>query len=184
MHRFDEMYGMSLQAASVRPHYHAYAQWLQQQAHSTLQLRQSEAEAFFRRVGITFTVYGEQDASAAGVERLIPFDVIPRIIPAQEWLHLQQGLVQRVQALNRFIADIYGAQDIVRAGVVPRDLIEGNVQYRPQMRGVPVPGDIYAHIAGIDVVCAPDAQGMCSTTCSKTTSECLPGCRTCWKTAE
>ena len=160
MQKFDEMYAqLPFADGDVRAHYQAYAQWLQRQAHTTMQARQAEAEMIFRRVGITFAVYGDKDESGAGTERLIPFDLIPRIIPADEWQSMQKGLVQRVTALNRFIADIYNAQEILQAGVVPRELIDGNAQFRPQMKGVQVPGGIYAHIAGVDIVRAPDAQG-------------------------
>ena len=160
MQKFDEMYTMlPFDGSDVRPHYKAYAQWLARQASATMQARQAEAEMIFRRVGITFAVYGEKDESGAGTERLIPFDLIPRIIPSHEWSRMQQGLVQRVTALNRFIRDIYHGQDILKAGIVPRELIDGNAQFRPVMQGLQVPGDIYAHIAGIDIVRAPNAQG-------------------------
>jgi uncharacterized circularly permuted ATP-grasp superfamily protein len=107
-----------------------------------------EADVIFRRVGITFAVYG----SDAGTERLIPFDIIPRIIPSSEWAQLQAGLKQRVQALNLFIHDIYHDQTIVRAGVLPADQVFRNAQYRPEMQGISVASDIYAHIAGVDIV--------------------------------
>lgn len=160
MQKFDEMYAMlPFDGSDVRHHYKAYAQWLARQAQSTMQARQAEAEMIFRRVGITFAVYGEKDESGAGTERLIPFDLIPRIIPSHEWQRMQQGLVQRVTALNRFIGDVYNGQEILKAGIVPRDLIDGNAQFRPQMQGWQVPGGIYAHIAGIDIVRAMNAQG-------------------------
>ncbi|MDO4592543.1 MAG: circularly permuted type 2 ATP-grasp protein, partial [Comamonadaceae bacterium] len=160
MQKFDEMYAiLPFDGSDVRSHYKAYAQWLARQPLSTMQARRAEAEMIFRRVGITFAVYGEKDESGAGTERLIPFDLIPRIIPAHEWSRMQQGLVQRVTALNRFIGDVYNGQEILKAGIVPRELIDGNTQFRPVMQGMRVPGDIYAHIAGIDIVRAPDAQG-------------------------
>ncbi len=160
MQKFDEMYAMlPFDGSDVRSHYKSYAQWLARQSQATMQARQAEAEMIFRRVGITFAVYGDKDESGAGTERLIPFDLIPRIIPAGEWQRMQQGLVQRVTALNRFIADVYNGQEILQAGIVPRDLIDGNSQFRPEMRGLQVPGGIYAHIAGIDIVRAPNAQG-------------------------
>ena len=160
MQKYDEMYTMlPFDGSDVRDHYKAYAQWLAQQPAQTMAARAAEAEMIFRRVGITFAVYGEKDANGAGTERLIPFDLIPRIIPGAEWTRMQAGLVQRVTALNRFIADIYHDQDILRAGIVPRDLIANNAQYRPEMEGVDVPRDIYAHIAGIDIVRAPNARG-------------------------
>ncbi|WP_265284190.1 circularly permuted type 2 ATP-grasp protein [Verminephrobacter aporrectodeae] len=161
MQQFDEMYAKQpMDGGAVRAHYARYAQWLDQQPPEGMQARRAEAEMIFRRVGITFAVYGAKDEDGVGNERLIPFDLIPRIIPAHEWSRLQQGLVQRVTALNRFIHDIYHGQDIVRAGVVAADLIVGNAQYRPEMAGLSVPQDIYAHIAGIDIVRAPDAQGV------------------------
>ena len=92
-------------------------------------------------------------------ERLIPFDVVPRIIPAAEWKKLEAGLRQRVRALNMFLRDVYHDQDILRAGKLPAEQILRNSQYRPEMRGVDVTGDIYAHVAGIDVVRASDAAG-------------------------
>jgi uncharacterized circularly permuted ATP-grasp superfamily protein len=104
-------------------------------------------------------VYGEQDEDGAGTERLIPFDLIPRIIPAHEWARMEQGLVQRVSALNRFIHDVYHGQDIIKAGVVPAEQIFQNAQFRPEMMGVDVPGNIYSHISGIDIVRAANAQG-------------------------
>ncbi len=149
---YDEMTAAD---GHVRPHYAAYARWLAAQPPERMAARREEAELLFRRVGITFAVYGEKDEDGAGTERLIPFDVIPRIIPAHEWQLLQRGLVQRVTALNRFLYDIYHDQDILRAGVVPAEAVRHNVQYRAEMQGLAVPGDIYAHIAGIDIVRAP-----------------------------
>ena len=115
----------------------------------------------FRRVGITFAVYGEKDEEGAGTERLIPFDLIPRIVAAQEWSHLKRGLVQRVTALNRFIHDVYHDQEIIKAGIVPREQVERNAQFRPEMVGVDVSNNVYSHISGIDIVRAanPDGQG-------------------------
>ena len=110
--------------------------------------RAREAEVAFHRVGITFAVYGE----AEGTERLIPFDIVPRIISADEWRMLDRGLRQRVQTLNLFLDDLYHRQRVLDEGVVPAELILGNSQYRPQMRGLDLPSGIYAHIAGIDVV--------------------------------
>lgn len=160
MRTFDEMYLESpAYQGALRDHYKDYAQWLGLQSQDYLRARSAEAEIVFRRVGITFAVYGDKDESGAGTERLIPFDLIPRIIPAHEWTRMQAGLVQRVKALNRFIQDAYHQQEIVRAGIVPDALVRGNSQYRPQMQGIKVPNDVYAHIAGIDIVRAPDAEG-------------------------
>jgi len=160
MHKFDEMYAsLPYTDGAEREHYRAYAQWLSQQAPEVMKARREEAEMIFRRVGITFAVYGAKDEDGAGTERLIPFDLIPRVIPAQEWTQMQKGLVQRVTALNRFIHDVYHDQEILKAGVIPREQVLQNAQFRPEMMGVNVPGDIYSHISGIDIVRAPDAQG-------------------------
>jgi uncharacterized circularly permuted ATP-grasp superfamily protein len=160
MQKFDEMYAiLPFDGSDVREHYKRYGHWLARQAPETTQARRAEAEMIFRRVGITFAVYGDKDEGGVGNERLIPFDLVPRIIPAQEWARMERGLVQRVTALNRFIHDVYHGQDILRAGIVPADLVLNNAQYRPQMAGVKVPRDIYAHIAGIDIVRAANAQG-------------------------
>jgi uncharacterized circularly permuted ATP-grasp superfamily protein len=121
--------------------------------------RRDEAEMIFRRVGITFAVYGDKDEDGAGTERLIPFDMIPRIIPADEWQTLQKGLVQRVNALNRFLHDIYHGQEILKAGIVPREQVLHNAQFRPEMVGVDVPNAVYANISGIDMVRAANAAG-------------------------
>ena len=162
MRRFDEMYARlpeKGEAGEVRQHYEAYARWLAAQDPRVMQSRREEAEVIFRNVGITFAVYGEKDEDGSGTERLIPFDLIPRIIPAHEWKSMEAGLVQRVTALNRFIHDIYHEQEILKAGVIPREQIEGNAQFRPEMVGVDVPNRIYSHISGIDIVRAPDADG-------------------------
>ena len=164
MHTFDEMvanlpYGGLADHNQVRAHYQAYGQWLAGQSTQTMLHRREEAEMIFRRVGITFAVYGEKDEDGAGTERLIPFDLIPRIIPAHEWRSMEKGLVQRVTALNRFIHDVYHDQDIIKAGIVPREQIENNAQFRKEMVGVSVPHQIYSHISGIDIVRAPNAQG-------------------------
>jgi uncharacterized circularly permuted ATP-grasp superfamily protein len=113
-----------------------------------MERKRKEADALFHRSGITFAVYGDEE----GAERLIPFDVIPRIIPTQEWLSLAEGLRQRVRALNAFLRDIYHDQDIIRAGHIPAEQVLSNAQYRPEMQGVNVPLDIYAAIAGVDIV--------------------------------
>jgi uncharacterized circularly permuted ATP-grasp superfamily protein len=154
---FDEMYAAG---SAVRDHYQSYGRWLAEQPDDVMRLRREEAEMIFRRVGITFAVYGDKD-SGEGTERLIPFDLIPRIIPASEWREMEKGLRQRVTALNRFIHDVYHDQEIVKAGIVPREQIFQNAQFRPEMIGVDVPGGIYSHIAGIDIVRAanPDGSG-------------------------
>jgi uncharacterized circularly permuted ATP-grasp superfamily protein len=162
MQQFDEMYSQAAATtpgSSVRAHYQAYATWLAGQTEQIMLARREEAEMIFRRVGITFAVYGDKDESGSGTERLIPFDLIPRIIPANEWQNMERGLVQRVTALNRFIHDVYHDQEIIKAGLIPEDQILRNAQFRPEMMGVNVPHQIYSHISGIDIVRAPNAQG-------------------------
>jgi uncharacterized circularly permuted ATP-grasp superfamily protein len=162
MQQFDEMYSQATATQPgmpVRPHYQAYADWLAGQSDSVMLARREEAEMIFRRVGITFAVYGDKDESGSGTERLIPFDLIPRIIPANEWQSMESGLVQRVTALNRFIHDVYHDQEIIKAGIIPADQILNNAQFRPEMMGVDVPHQIYSHISGIDIVRAPNAKG-------------------------
>ena len=155
---FDEM---RTAPGDVREHYRGYDRWLAEQPPQVMQSRRDEAEVIFRRVGITFAVYGAKDADGDGTERLIPFDLIPRVIPAHEWDRMERGLVQRVTALNRFIHDVYHGQEILKAGKVPREQVLGNAQFRAEMVGVDVPGGVYSHIAGIDIVRAgaPDGTG-------------------------
>ena len=164
MQKFDEMY-TSLPyeffsgGEKIRDHYKIYDEWLARQPGDMMANRREEAEMIFRRVGITFAVYGDKDEGGAGNERLIPFDLIPRIIAAKEWDELEKGLAQRVAALNRFIHDCYHDQEIFKAGLVPSEQLVGNSQFRPEMVGVDVPGGIYSHISGIDIVRALNAQG-------------------------
>ena len=132
----------------MRSHYREFDAWLAGMPANRLAQKRAEADSLFRRTGITFAVYGEE----AGAERLIPFDVVPRIITAAEWQKLFNGLTQRVKALNAFIADIYHDQDILKDGRIPPEQVLCNTQYRPEMQGIEVPGDVYAHIAGVDVV--------------------------------
>src|SRR4051794_32393883 len=179
MHKFDEMFSQlpatgdamfqfqgqsqgtqtQVQVQAVRDHYRNYALWLARQPQDVMRARRDEAEMIFRRVGITFAVYGAKDEDGSGTERLIPFDLIPRIIPADEWALMEKGLVQRVTALNRFLHDVYHEQEILQAGVIPAEQVLNNAQYRKEMMGVYAPHHVYSHIAGIDIVRAPDAQG-------------------------
>jgi len=142
---YDEMYD---EAGSVRVHYQAYGEWLESTTPEFILQKQREAETLFTRLGITFAVYGDED----GVERSIPFDIIPRILRADAWKMIHDGSCQRVRALNAFLRDIYHDQEIIRAGIIPEQQILGNKLYRPEMRGVDVPGDVYVHVAGIDIV--------------------------------
>jgi len=154
---FDEMHAST---DEVRAHYKGYARWLAEQPPEVMADRCEEAEVIFRRVGITFAVYGDKDEDAAGNERLIPFDLIPRIIPNDEWQTLKEGMVQRVTALNRFLHDIYHEQEIIQAGHVPAEQVLQNAQYRPQMKGVDLLNGVYSHISGVDMVRAPNADGV------------------------
>ncbi len=156
MSAYDEMHAAD---GSVRAHYRAYADWLAKQPPEVMRRQRQEAELVFHRVGITFAVYGAKDADGAGTERLIPFDLIPRIFPRDEWQRMKAGLRQRVNALNRFVHDVYHGQEILKAGIVPREQVLGNAQFRPEMVGVDVAGGVYSHIAGIDIVRAPQADG-------------------------
>ena len=142
---YDEMHAPD---SGVRAHYATFADWLSRQPDEALRAKRAEADNLFHRVGITFAVYGEQE----GAERLIPFDIVPRILSGAEWNRLEAGLVQRVRALNAFVHDVYHGQDILRAGLVSARQVFCNPQYRPEMQDMDVPGGIYAHIAGIDVV--------------------------------
>ena len=126
---FDEMTG---QDGQLRPVYAGLDTWLRDLPADVLEHRRREAEFLFRRIGITFAVYGEADAT----ERLIPFDVLPRIISAAEWTRLCAGLEQRVKAINLYIKDVYGRREILRAGVVPEDLVFQNPVFRPEMRSM------------------------------------------------
>ncbi|NJO53522.1 MAG: circularly permuted type 2 ATP-grasp protein [Bacteroidales bacterium] len=145
MTAFDEMRGMNGQ---IRPGYLQLAQWLSGVPHTLLEERRREAEFLFRRIGITFAVYGDAEST----ERLIPFDIVPRIIASEEWAVLTKGLEQRVRALNLYIQDVYSRREAMRAGIVPEELIFQNPVFRPEMNGQRVPHDIWVHIAGIDVV--------------------------------
>lgn len=137
-----------------RPHYGTFHTWLGNQSQALMSLKRAEADLIFRRVGITFAVYGDD----LGAERTIPFDQVPRIFTAKEWVDLETGLRQRVTALNLFIHDVYHDEAIIKAGIIPAEQIFNNAQYRPEMRHVEVPRNIYAQIAGIDIVRAGEGE--------------------------
>ena len=142
---FDEMLD---EGGAPREAYDAFAAWFDAEDPSRLRAKAREAEDAFRLTGITFNVYGDPDAG----ERLIPFDIVPRIIAAREWARLSKGIEQRVRALNAFLHDIHHRQEIVRAGILPVDMIARNEAFLPQMIGVDPPGNVYTHIVGIDLV--------------------------------
>ncbi|WP_323763639.1 circularly permuted type 2 ATP-grasp protein [Marinovum sp.] len=141
---FSEMYS----AGQARAPYASYDAWFARQNNERLSQKSREAEAFFRRTGITFNVYGEADAE----ERLIPFDLVPRIISDREWSRLSKGIEQRIIAINAFLHDIYNRQEIIRAGVIPIELIAQNEAFLPEMMGFSPPGGVYTHIVGTDIV--------------------------------
>jgi uncharacterized circularly permuted ATP-grasp superfamily protein len=133
---------------SARPAYADYAAWFEGQELARLRRKAEEADANFRRTGITFNVYGAEEAE----ERLIPFDIVPRIIGGQEWKRLSRGIEQRVRAINAFLHDVYHRQEIIRAGRLPESLIAKNSAFLPAMIGFTPPGRVYTHIVGIDLV--------------------------------
>ena len=142
---FDEM---RPENAGLRRPYATYNDWLSAQDPARLTEKMRDAERVFRKTGITFAVYGQEEAA----ERLIPFDIVPRIISGSEWRRLTQGIEQRVQALNAFLDDIYHRQEILRAGRVPKRLIAENEAFLPEMIGVRPPAGVYTHIIGVDIV--------------------------------
>jgi uncharacterized circularly permuted ATP-grasp superfamily protein len=142
---YDEMYDAS---GAVRPHYQTFARWLADTPDELLAQRRREADLLFHRAGITFTLYGDDQ----GTERLIPFDIIPRSIPASEWRTVERGCIQRVQALNMFLADLYHDQRILKAGIIPAEQVLANEGYQIAMQGLDLHRDLYAHIAGVDLV--------------------------------
>lgn len=144
---FDEIWGHG-GPDSPRADFAALSEWIAETPQSELQRRQQSAEATFRQLGITFAVYGDSDAS----ERIIPFDIVPRIFLHDEWQRLSEGLIQRVEAINAFLEDIYGERRILKEGVIPAELVLRNPQFRPEVAGIRPPHGIWAHICGIDLV--------------------------------
>lgn len=144
---FDEIWGHG-GPETPRPEFNALSRWVADTPREELHRRQQSAEAAFRQLGITFAVYGDNDAA----ERIIPFDIVPRIFLHQEWASLSEGLVQRVQAINAFLEDIYGERRILAEGLIPPELIFRNDQFRPEVAGIRPPHGIWAHICGIDLV--------------------------------
>ena len=151
MAAFDEM---GIASGETRPLYRQVARWLEETPPELLASRRAQAEYMFRRIGITFGVYGDKDAA----ERLIPFDIVPRLIARAEWRRLEAGLTQRARALNLFLKDVYGARAILKESIVPPELIVRNPFYRPEMIGQRPPHDIWVHIAGIDIVRVDDEE--------------------------
>ncbi|MEQ1516473.1 MAG: circularly permuted type 2 ATP-grasp protein [Usitatibacteraceae bacterium] len=142
---YNEMYAAD---GSVRPQYAEFAQWLENTPAEKIAQNREAADLMFHRVGITFAVYGE----TTGTERLIPFDIVPHVITGKKWEEVARGLTQRITALNAFLNDVYHDQNILKAGKLPPEKVLKNSQFRPEMMHVDVPGGIYAHVAGIDLV--------------------------------
>lgn len=142
---YNEMYDAQ---GVCRAHYKAFSTWLSDTPPDLLAQRRREADLLFHRAGITFTLYGDDQ----GTERLLPFDTIPRSIPMSEWRIVERGCIQRVQALNMFLADLYRDQRIIKAGLIPAEQVLANDGYQPAMQGLDLHRDIYAHIAGVDLV--------------------------------
>ncbi|AZB65250.1 circularly permuted type 2 ATP-grasp protein [Cereibacter sphaeroides] len=141
---FNEMY----EKGRVRPHYRQLEDWTKAMPAELREMKQAEAEALFRRIGITFAVYGE----GGDPDRLIPFDMFPRVFTAREWSRLERGIKQRARALNAFLCDVYGRGEIVRAGRVPARLVYRNAAYEKSVVGFTPPKGVYSHVVGIDLV--------------------------------
>jgi uncharacterized circularly permuted ATP-grasp superfamily protein len=144
---FDEIWGNSREQ-KPRACFADLGRWMAETPQAELERRQASAESTFRQLGITFAVYGDDDAA----ERIIPFDIVPRIFTASEWSRLSAGLVQRVEAINAFLTDIYGARKILDDGILPPEIILTNPQFRPEIVGSAPPHNIWSHICGIDLV--------------------------------
>jgi len=144
--QYDEMWA---DGDVVRDAYVNLKDWLAGTPPEILQQKREEAEFMFRRLGITFAVYGE----GGDPERLIPYDIVPRVLTGQKWREMAEGMEQRVKAINAFLADVYSGQEIVAAGIVPEEIIAANEAYLPQMKGTRPPAGVHAHIAGVDMVC-------------------------------
>ena len=132
---------------SVRTNYKKFISWYKNQNNNELIKINSDAMKFFENTGVSFKVY-----SSDKKENLIPFDIIPRIINSKEWNKLVKGITQRVLAINFFLTDIYGQQEIIKHGVIPVDLIQNNPAFLKQMIGFSPPKKTYNHISGIDLI--------------------------------
>ena len=174
---FDEMYGHGAPAlADPRAAYAAIQHWLDASPPAVMNARRRQAELFFRRIGITFAVYGDPDAS----ERLIPFDIVPRILARSEWSRMEAGLKQRVTALNAFLADVYGNREILRAGIVPEELVLLNPGYCLHMAGSASRRAASGSISPGSIWSVP---GPTNSMCWRITPAPRRACRTCSKTA-
>ncbi len=141
---YNEMYDQD----RVRAPYALLSDWIATMPAEIRQMKQAEAEALFRRIGITFAVYGE----GGDPDRLMPFDMMPRVFLQEEWRKLERGIKQRARALNAFLRDVYGRGEIIRAGRIPARLVYQNAAYEKAMVGIVPPRGVYSHIVGIDIV--------------------------------
>jgi uncharacterized circularly permuted ATP-grasp superfamily protein len=159
-----------------RPHYHNLFQTLLELPPEELRKSQIAADLSFLHQGITFTVYGNEQ----GTERVFPNDLLPRIIPGNEWSKIEKGLTQRITALNMFLEDIYHSARILSDGIVPRALVYSCRHYRREMRGLDVPRGVYVSVCGTDLV----RLRMAALPCWKIISVCRAVFRTCWRTGK
>jgi len=142
---FDEMLDAQ---GNLRPHYRQFLRHFGEVSPEDFAAKRSAVDLAFLRQGVTFNVYGDSQ----GTERIFPFDLVPRIIPAREWEHLEAGLVQRITALNLFLHDIYHEQNIIKHGTIPAHYIMSAKHFRREFMNVQVPRDIYIHICGTDII--------------------------------
>jgi uncharacterized circularly permuted ATP-grasp superfamily protein len=145
---WDEMFTND----GVRERYRHVMESLQQMSLDSLHVKDRQAADFFMNQGITFTVYSDNE----GIERIFPFDIIPRMITSNEWKHIEAGIKQRLKALNLFLKDIYNDQQIVKDGIIPASLIASCPHFLKEVVGIKVPHDIYVHISGIDLIRGAD----------------------------
>jgi len=151
---YDEMMSADGQ---VRDHYKPLHARFDEMSAEEFERKRQLAEHAYLSQGITFTVYSEKEE---GTERIFPFDLFPRIIPADEWAHIERGLTQRITALNMFLHDIYHDQNIIKEGIIPRDMVESAKHFRPEFMGFDVPGNIYIHVCGSDMIRGADGTYM------------------------
>ena len=149
LYHFDEMFDNILKPNEC---YKEYDKWLKSEDLKNLKKKQIESNEFFKKTGITFSVYGNLEAE----ERIIPFDIIPRVISEKKWMLISKGIKQRVKAINYFLYDIYNQQEIIKAGKLPLELVKNNNSFLSEMVGFTPPGGIYTHIVGIDLVRTPN----------------------------
>ena len=142
---FDEMFDSK---GEIRPHYRKFAESLERLSEADFRGRREAVDLAFLQQGVTFTVYGNEEST----EKIFPFDLVPRIIPASEWRHLEAGLIQRLTALNLFLHDIYHDQKIVKDGIFPQEILASGKHFRPEMIGFEPPQGIYMHICGTDLI--------------------------------